>query len=49
MSEANHDELISQFTDITGTTTDRATFYLESSNWTLQVNILIIQSMENDI
>lgn len=37
MSEAGRDELISQFSDITGTTADRATFYLEAANWTLQV------------
>lgn len=37
MSDSNHDELISQFADITGTSTERATFFLESANWQLQV------------
>lgn len=50
MSETNnHDELISQFTDITGATTDRATFYLESVNWSLEVNILMAQTKILDL
>lgn len=37
MADSNHDELLSQFTDITGATAERATFFLESANWQLQV------------
>ncbi|CAD7077120.1 unnamed protein product [Hermetia illucens] len=36
---SDHEDLISQFKDITGTTTDRARFYLESANWTLQLAV----------
>lgn len=39
MADSNHDELLSQFTDITGTTAERATFFLESANWQLQVSL----------
>lgn len=38
MSE-NHDSLISQFKDITGSSGDNAKFYLESTNWSLEVNL----------
>lgn len=38
MADTNRDELIAQFVDVTGATSDRAQFYLESANWTLQVN-----------
>lgn len=37
MSE--RDDLISQFTGITGLDADRAKFYLESSAWQLDVSI----------
>lgn len=33
---SNNDELISQFTEITGATYESAQFYLESSNWLLE-------------
>ncbi|XP_055837319.1 NSFL1 cofactor p47 [Episyrphus balteatus] len=33
---SNNDELIAQFTEITGATAESAKFYLESSNWALQ-------------
>lgn len=33
----NHDELVSQFTDVTGVEPERAQFYLESSAWQLEV------------
>jgi len=34
---SDHNELITKFTDVTGVTEDRAKFYLESSNYGLQV------------
>lgn len=34
---ANHDELVSQFADVTGVEAERALFYLESSAWQLEV------------
>ncbi|XP_043501402.1 NSFL1 cofactor p47 isoform X1 [Polistes fuscatus] len=34
---SNHDELLSQFTDVTGVDSERAQFYLESSAWQLEV------------
>lgn len=34
---ANHEELVSDFTDITGVESERARFYLESSAWLLEV------------
>ncbi|KAI4474554.1 hypothetical protein M0802_015557 [Mischocyttarus mexicanus] len=34
---SNHDELVSQFTDVTGVEPERAQFYLESSAWQLEV------------
>lgn len=37
MSDSDHNELLSEFTTITGTSEDRAKFYLESANWNLQV------------
>lgn len=37
MADGNQDELISQFTNVTGATADRAKFYLESANGNLQV------------
>lgn len=41
MADNNHQELLSQFCDITGATTERATFFLESANWQLQVRMPI--------
>lgn len=35
---AEKEEMISQFKDVTGVSTERAEFFLESANWTLQVN-----------
>lgn len=35
---ADQDEMIVQFSDVTGVRADRARFYLESANWTLQVH-----------
>jgi UBX domain-containing protein 1 len=40
---ADRDELLSQFTDVTGTDADRAKFYLESSAWQLEVSKHIFQ------
>lgn len=37
---ANNDELVEQFVDITKDTEDRARFFLEANNWTLEVNRL---------
>lgn len=37
MSDSNHDEILSEFTAVTGSNEDRAKFYLESANWNLQV------------
>lgn len=34
---ASHEELVSQFTDVTGVEPERARFYLESSAWQLEV------------
>lgn len=39
MSDANHDEVLSEFTGVTGIDKERAKFYLESANWDLSVNI----------
>lgn len=36
---ASHEELVSQFTDVTGVEPERAQFYLESSAWQLEVAI----------
>lgn len=33
----NHDELVSQFIDTTGVEPEEARFYLELSNWQLEV------------
>lgn len=41
MSDGNHDEVLSEFTGVTGVDKDRAKFYLESANWDLSVNIYI--------
>lgn len=41
MADSNNQEMITQFCDVTGTTPDRATFFLESANWQLQVNMQI--------
>lgn len=35
---ANNDELVEQFVDITKDTEDRARFFLEANNWTLEVS-----------
>ena len=35
---ADRDELLSQFTDVTGVDAARAKFYLESSAWQLEVS-----------
>lgn len=35
--DTDRKEMIAQFCDVTGVPEDRATFYLESANWTLQV------------
>lgn len=37
MADSDREDMITQFQDVTGVPTDRATFYLESANWTLQV------------
>lgn len=34
----DQEEMVSQFSDVTGVPADRAKFYLESANWTLQVS-----------
>lgn len=34
---SNNDELIVQFIEVTKDTEDRARFFLESNNWTLEV------------
>lgn len=34
---ANNEELVEQFVDITKDTEDRARFFLEANNWTLEV------------
>lgn len=39
MADNNHQELLSQFCDITGATIERSTFFLESANWQLQVSV----------
>lgn len=38
MADNEREEMINQFTDVTGVTTDRARFYLEAANWTLQAS-----------
>ncbi|XP_046836703.1 NSFL1 cofactor p47 [Vespa crabro] len=42
----NHDELVSQFTDVTGVEPERAQFYLESSAW--QLEVALASFYEND-
>ncbi|XP_055315280.1 NSFL1 cofactor p47 [Sitodiplosis mosellana] len=37
MSDGNRDEILSEFTAVTGVAEDRAKFYLESANWNLQL------------
>ena len=39
---ASHEELIEQFTDVTGVEAERAQFYLESSAWHLDVRLRIL-------
>lgn len=34
----DQEEMVTQFSDVTGVTEERAKFYLEAANWTLQVN-----------
>lgn len=43
MSDNTEDqqEMVTQFSDVTGVTPERAKFFLESANWTLQVRINI--------
>ena len=43
MADASHDELIVQFTSVTGADAERAKFYLESAAWSLDVTITIPQ------
>ena len=35
---SDQEEMIAQFADITGLSTDRSKFHLESANWTLPVS-----------
>lgn len=37
MSDSDHNELLLEFTTVTGANEDRAKFYLESANWNIQV------------
>lgn len=41
MSDPDRQALITEFKEITGVADDRAKFYLESTNWTLQVQLKI--------
>ena len=41
MADASHDDLVVQFTSVTGADAERAKFYLESAAWSLDVNITI--------
>ncbi|XP_034176875.1 NSFL1 cofactor p47 [Osmia lignaria lignaria] len=43
---ASHEELVSQFTDVTGVEPERARFYLESSAW--QLEVALASFYEND-
>ncbi|XP_071628183.1 NSFL1 cofactor p47 isoform X1 [Temnothorax longispinosus] len=43
---ASHDELVSQFADVTGVDAERALFYLESSAW--QLEVALTSFFEND-
>ena len=43
---ANHEELVSQFTDVTDVEPERARFYLESSAW--QLEVALASFYEND-
>lgn len=43
---ASHDELVSQFADVTGVDAERALFYLESSAW--QLEVALTSFYEND-
>jgi UBX domain-containing protein 1 len=45
---ADRDELLSQFTDVTGIDAERAKFYLESSAWQLEVSKQIIYIVTNN-
>lgn len=37
----DQEEMVTQFSDVTGIAADRAKFYLEAANWTLQVRFLV--------
>lgn len=39
---AEREELVSQFRDVTGTDSERAQFYLDSSAWQLEVRSKIL-------
>ncbi|XP_076637853.1 NSFL1 cofactor p47 [Colletes latitarsis] len=43
---ASHEDLVSQFTDVTGVESERAQFYLESSAW--QLEVALASFYEND-
>jgi len=46
MSDANKDEMLAQFQSITGSDSERAQFYLESSNW--QIDLAMAAFYEGD-
>lgn len=52
MSDSNQDTILSEFTTVTGVTTDRAKFFLESANWNLQVitkfHVILLKKIANN-
>ncbi|KAI0226633.1 NSFL1 cofactor p47 [Lamellibrachia satsuma] len=48
MADASHDELIVQFTSVTGADAERAKFYLESAAWSLDVAMASFYEEDDD-
>ena len=46
MSGENRDELVADFTTVTGVDADRAKFYLEASGWNLDVGFCVIKCLQ---
>ena len=40
MSSSSHDDLIAEFTSVTGVASDRAAFYLEAAAWKVDVRMM---------
>ena len=42
MASGNEDQMIANFTEVTGIDTERGRFYLEASGWNLDVSTIIL-------